>query len=209
MKGHTGKGAVALDELIVRALSGDRHAQSVLPRAIKPYALKVIAARAGHLPKDLHEDVLHEALLLLMWTRSGTYSPTLGTPRQFFRLLLLDAIRTVTAGFTPAGETTRQRKKTRPATVGEGFAFDEWSAPAQQPPDGVQDPEGETPYRRIEAAIDSRIVLATAPPDVATALRRIYLEDIPLEVTARDFGVSRFVLRRHFDAFAARWRSAA
>lgn len=154
---------------------------------------------------------LDTALELVLRAKPGDYDPTRGTPKRFFRLLLINAIRRVRVGFTPPGQVTRQRGKPKLAkdqTENEiefavsTLSFDEIAAT-------TDDPASLDPFAAIEARIDASKVLAVAPPLVAEALRLIHLQQVPVKQAAQMLRLSRFALRREILGFAPNWRAAA
>ncbi len=201
-----------LNPLILQALRGDRGAAGRLFRPAERYARRLVATRAPDLPKDLQDDVFQEALELVLRAKPGDYDPARGSPKQFFRLLLINAIRAVRIGFTPPGQVTRQRGKPKPAkdqTEKKGVelaastaSFDELAATAD-------DPASFALFAAIEARIDATKVLTAAPPATADALRLIYLQDVPIQSVAEGLGISRFALRRQIQTFSAEWLAAA
>ena len=199
------------DSLILQALRGDPGAVARLFKPAQRYARRLVTARAPDLPEDLRDDVFQEALELVLRAKPGDYDPTRGTPKQFFRLLLMNAIRRVRVGFTPPGQVTRQRAKPKPAKdhrengikfAASTLSFDEIAATAD-------DPASLDPFAAIEARIDAPKVLAAAPPLVAEALRLIHLQQVPTQEAARMLELSRFALRREILGFAPSWRAAA
>jgi DNA-directed RNA polymerase specialized sigma24 family protein len=192
-----------LNSLILESLTGNRRAVAQLFKPARRYAMPVIAARAGDLPVDLHDDVFQEALALLLAADSNAYDPTRGSPRQFFRLLLINAIRRVRVGFTPPGQQTRQRGKPPvPADAVPSVVPLELAA-------AVADTRAIEAFSSAEARIDVDLVLGSAPPVAAQGLRLVYLQEMSLQDAGRSLGLSRFALRREIVAFAPAWKMAA
>jgi DNA-directed RNA polymerase specialized sigma24 family protein len=202
--GHTESDDAAFNSLILATLTGNRRATDALFRHRKDYIERLIANMAPDLPWDLRENALQEAFIQLMQVRPDRYNSRLGSPKAFLRGLVRDAIRSVRASMTPAGQPTRNRvaagaEPALPPRV-QIVAVKPVIATAED----AEDVGASRVFEQVDARIDAEKVLAAAPSSTAKALEMIFLQDMPKQEVAARLGLNRFDLYREIEAFAAR-----
>lgn len=215
-----GVSTIDLEFLIRAALTGQPHNARRLQDEAERYARRLSKAKAPDLAADLHEDVFQEAqCLLIQWGAAGLAKRT---GKQLFRQAVMRSIRTVRANNAPPGEKTRWTREPPPtplvAAEDIGQVADSREIERCTVPDlgGVVIDFDKFPDRRAmevlaqaEVEIDLAAILARAPVGVATALRQIHLEDMPVQMAANLAQVSRFTLHRRIGAFCDSVRAAA
>ena len=210
---------VGLDDLIEAALTDKKYNHQRLGNEIQRYAGRVSAARAPDLPRDLHEDVAQETILIL-W-RWGGDALAKRKPRELLRAAVLEAIRVVRTSYTPPGRPTQPSGKKEPARVApetveqvmglediRRATVDDGIGPSIDF-DLVPSPTAIAAIAQVESRMDVERLLAAAPSFVATALHAIHFEDATMEQMATKMQMSRFALNRHLNAFYATARLAA
>jgi DNA-directed RNA polymerase specialized sigma24 family protein len=189
---------VAIEGLLSRFVRRDPTAEREFHDLARPF-LMMLARRYGRfLPPDQHEDVVHQALTLLLGGSGRKYNAARGSARTFLRLVVRRAVREVSAACANPGSRTRPPKRVaiqseRPLTAA--------PASTESPPDETDVVAVDDPARDFEIRHDVEAVLATAPPDVAEALNRIYIQDIPATRVAAAMNISRYAVGRKIDKF--------
>ncbi|MGH6957093.1 MAG: hypothetical protein ACREEW_10575 [Caulobacteraceae bacterium] len=215
-----GVSTIDLDYLIRAALTGQPHNPRRLQDEAERYARRLSKAKAPDLPDDLHEEVFQEAqCLLIQW---GAEALADRTGKQLFRQAVMRAIRIVRANNSPPGEKTRWTREPPPTPlvaaehigrVADTRELERCSVPEASGVvidfDKFPDPGAMDVVAQVEIEIDLDAILAGAPVGVASALRRIHLEDMPVQMAANLAQVSRFTLHRRIGAFCDSIRAAA
>jgi DNA-directed RNA polymerase specialized sigma24 family protein len=197
-----------LHDLLQAFLAGDPVARNTLPRVAERYLTVIVRRLDPLLPEDLRGEVVNQALLNLLRQGPRSYRPASGSAGTFLGLLVRNALRQVRAMYAPPG----QRKRVRPP---KGGSAKQKSGPVMitaQPPEelvGPQEPAAPDDIAALEIRLDVDALLQRAPADVAEGLRRVYLEDQPMQDAAEALGVSRFVLSRKLSGYAESVRAAA
>jgi len=110
---------------------------------------------------------------------------------------------------TPAGQPTRNRVAAgaEPALAPgmQIVAVKPVVATAQE----AEDTGATRAFEQVEARIDAGKMLAVAPPATATALKMIFLKEMPKQEVAERLGINRFDLYREIEAFVRLWKGAA
>ncbi len=215
-----GVSTIDLESLIRAALTGQPHNARRLQDEAERYARRLSKAKAPDLPDDLHEDVFQEAQCLL--TQCGADGLAKRTGKQLFRQAVVRSIRIVRANNAPPGEKTRWTREPPPTPlvaaedigrVADNRELERCSVPEATGVvidfDKFPDPGAMDVMAQVEIEIDLEAILARAPIGVASALRQIHLEDMPVQMAANLAEVSRFTLHRHITAFCDSIRAAA
>lgn len=209
---------VSLDVLITAALTGQPYNQPRLGREVRRYARTLSNRFAAHLPDDLHEEIAQEAFVAVWVGGADSLQGTTG--RALLRKEVLKAVYIVQASYAPPGERTRTAPKK--ARVDRVAAEDVGRIPSakqveacmvgdahkQIDLDRMPSSAAASAIRTMEDRIEISSILHRAPPNVADALRRHYLDDEEMGQIAAQAQISRFVLSREISAFSAAWRSA-
>jgi DNA-directed RNA polymerase specialized sigma24 family protein len=189
-----------LEDLSRRFLNGDSTSTQAFLTAIRPIIGRIARKHAPQLAPDLIDDVFQQTMLLLLQKRR-MYNPTRGSAVMFVHLIARRATREVNAQYAPAGRRTRPPlKRDQDARV----RFQRESRVLSL--DEMQEEDMPSTVRSVEAAeaqLDAELILRRARPDVSQALRRIYLEDLPVAQAAREAHLSRFVLNRLIVSFCS------
>jgi len=187
-----------LDVLLPRFVCGDPEVASEFPRIARPLLTKFANRFGWFLASDRREEIVQQALLLLIGPAGRKFNPRQSSAKAFLRLIARRASREVGAMYTVPGNRTRSPKRrgseVEPSPMVRVIPLEdlkEHEAPA------VEGPE-----RTVEIRHDVAAILAAAPAGVAHALSRIYLEDVPRAVVAAEMCISRFALARAIDKFA-------
>lgn len=220
-----GVSTVTLDHLIQAALTGQPYNQQRLGAEAERYSLRLSRAKAPDLQDDLHDEVCLQAFVELL--KLDVSALTKHSGRILFRRAVLAAIRSVRASYAPPGERTRSPKKGRVTKhPGPGKVAAEDIGRIADPQmiesssvvegeyayidfDRFQDRRQEAELQRVDDKIKAEAILKGAPPEVARALRLIYVDETTIGEAAIQVDVSRFVLTRRINAFCADWRAAA
>lgn len=213
---------VTLDNLLTAALTGQPYHQLRLGREAKRYARRITSRVCPDFPEDRHEEVAHEAFVALWCRGSGVLSQ--GTALKAFRKAVISAVRTVRRDYATPGERTRLPARKAPPAPSRVAAEHIGMIPDDETLAHATMAQGEHSYIDLDrlpsagataeiAAIETRIdlerILATAPTPVATALKLIHIDDIPVAEAAKVVNLSRFQLHRRIDIFQAMWAAAA
>lgn len=213
---------VTLDDLLTAALTGLPYHQLRLGREAKRYARRITNRACPDFPDDRHEEVCHEAFVAL-WMR-GAGALAHGTALKAFRKAVIAAARTVRRDYAAPGERTRPASRKNAPPPPRVAAEDIGAIPDDDMLARATVTEGEHSYvdvdrlssvgaaaamTAIETCLDVERILATAPVPIATALRLIHVDDLPVATAAQIVALSRFQLRRRIDAFQAVWAAAA
>lgn len=215
-----GVSTIDLEFLIRAALTGQPHNPRRLQDEAERYARRLSKAKAPDLPDDLHEEVFQEAqCLLIQW---GPEALIKRTGKQLFRQAVMRSIRIVRANNAPPGEKTRWTREPPPTPrvaaedigrVADTREIERCTVPELAGVvidfDRFPDPRAMEVLAQAEVEIDLAAILARAPAGVATALRHIHLEDMPVQMAANLAQVSRFTLHRRITAFCDSVRAAA
>jgi DNA-directed RNA polymerase specialized sigma24 family protein len=185
-----------LEDLMHRFARGDHGIAREFHQIARPLLVKFANRFGWFLAEDKREEVVQQALVLLRGPAGQTFDRGRGAPEVFLRLITRRAAREVGATYALPGTRTRPSKHSRSDNV-----------PAAARIVSLEDlPEHETPSvegpeRVVEIQHDVAATLAAAPTDVANALRRIYLQDIPVTRVAAEMEISRYTLDRKIDKF--------
>ncbi len=213
---------VTLDDLITAALTGQPYHQLRLGREAKRYARRITNRACPDFPEDRHEEVAHEAFVALWWRGAGVLAE--GTALKAFRKAVIAAARTVRRDYAAPGERTRPPSRKNPPPRPCVAAEDIGTIPNDEALARATITEGEHSYldldrlpsaaaaadiAAIETRFDAQRIFATAPPPIATALKLIHIEEIPVAEVAQIVALSRFQLHRRIGAFQAAWAAAA
>lgn len=213
---------VTLDNLLTAALTGQPYHQLRLGREAKRYARRITNRACPDFPEDRHEEVAHEAFVALWWRGAGVLSQ--GTALNAFRKAVIAAVRTVRRDYAAPGDRTRPPSRMAPPAPSRVAAEHIGMIPDGETLAHATMTKGEHSYIDLDrlpsaeataeiAAIETRIdlerIVATAPTPVATALKLIHLDGIPVAEVAKVVALSRFQLHRRIGAFQAMWASAA
>lgn len=213
---------VTLDNLLTAALTGQPYHQLRLGREAKRYARRITNRACPDFPEDRHEEVAHEAFVALWWRGAGVLSQ--GTALNAFRKAVIAAVRTVRRDYAAPGDRTRPPSRKAPPALSRVAAEhigmipdDETLAHATMTKgehsyidlDRLPSAEATAEIAAIETRIDLERIVVTAPMPVATALKLIHLDDIPVAEVAQVVALSRFQLHRRIGAFKAMWAAAA
>lgn len=216
---QNGVTGVGLDDLIEAALTDRKYNQQRLGIEVRRYAGRLSAARAPDLPRDLHEEIAQETIVIL-W-RWGRDALAKRKPRELLRAAVLEAIRVVRTSYTPPGRPTqlggkKERARVAPETVEEVMGVDDIRRVTVDEGTGpsidfdlVRSPTASAAIAHSENKMDVARLLASAPSLVAATLHAIHFEDATMEQMAVKVQMSRFALNRHLNAFYATARLAA
>lgn len=175
---------------------------------IVPYLVSRCRVFAPDLPEDLHYDVAHEVLLLLM-KRIGKFNDKRGSFKTFINFLVRDSIKTVRASFAAPGFKTRPRNdpkmdKETSEAVADGYQKAE---AVLKPPeqsiedyaDVIIDPVGMDELVEMRFTVESAFNAATGP--VADYWIELFVDEKPLQEVAENAGISRFKLSRSISKY--------
>jgi hypothetical protein len=186
-----------LDSLLRGFLAGDPATRETLPRVSERYVLKIVRRYAADLPEDIHREVMNQAFTNLLLETPASYNPARGSAGTFLKLIVRNAAREVRALYTPPGQVTRPNRTKK--------LWTEPSAPLIIAMDDLAQtdvPCTDTAMAEVEARHDVEALLRRAAPWLATSLKRLYFDDVPMETVASEAGMSRFTLSRRIQAFA-------
>lgn len=214
-----GFSTITLDNLITAALTGQPYNQVRLGNEARRYARRVSNAKAFDLPDDLHDEICQQAFVELFQKSAADLAKHGG--KRLFRLAILSAVRTVRSNYTPAGQRTRpikrqhgnsvdagnikQGSKLRIGTCGQISDARNTSSDLYDFPDS----HAEARLKQVEDVIDMTRILATAPPEVAKALRLVHISGETMQSASIQLNLSRFTVSRRVTAFCSEWRKAA
>lgn len=211
---------VTLSTLLTAALTGQRYNHQRLGDQALRYTGILASRYAPKLPEDLHEDIVQEALIDLLAQGPAALATT--PVGKLFRRAVVAAIRKLRADYTPAGERTRGAPKgakvDRVAAEDVGTIPDAATIERATVDDGdaehldldqFESPTAAIATQQMQDRIDVERVLATAPPNIARALRLIHFDDEPVELVAKSLALTRFAMKRRFIAVGTMWRAAA
>ncbi|MEG3162714.1 hypothetical protein U1763_19615 [Sphingomonas sp. LB2R24] len=211
---------VTLNILIESALLQRPYHQQRLGLQAARYCRAITNRFCADFPEDRHEEVLGQAFAELM--SAGSDALTIRSGLSVFRRAIFAAIRIVRADYAPPGHRTRRmpadtllpkvaaedigriadRQAIERCTIGE-------VGDRHLDLDLLENHPAAAAIKQCEDRVDAEWALRRAPPNVAKALRLIYLDDAPVSVAAHSVGLSRFALHRQMTTFTALWRSAA
>jgi len=184
-----------LAHLLHRFARGDSGHAGEFDRVARPILSRFANRYGWFLAGDKREEIVQQAFLLLRGPAGLQFNRKRGSPKAFLRLVARRAVREVGAMYTSPGARTRPPKRRASAAA---------SPPAVVSIEEVTEkdlPSVEGPERLVELAHDARVILKTAPAEVATALERIYFLDVPVHHVAAEMAVSRYTLDRKIQKF--------
>jgi DNA-directed RNA polymerase specialized sigma24 family protein len=200
--------ADVLHDLLQAFLAGDPIARNTLPRVAERYLIVIVRRLDPALPEDLRGEVVNQALLNLLRQDAGSYRPARGSAGTFLGLMVRNALRQVRAMYAPPGQPTRRRQRKSGVSKPEAPLVAITAQPPEDTVDG-QEPTAPDDIAALEIQLDVEALLQRAAADVAEGLRRVYLDEEPMQDAAEAMGMSRFALSRKLARFAESVRAAA
>src|SRR4051812_22492000 len=101
---------VVLDHLLPGFVRRNPAVERQFHDTARPYLMGLSQRLAPFLPAELHEDVVHQALVLLMTAPGMHFNPAKGSARAFLRLMVRRAVRDFCATSVAPGRRTRAPK---------------------------------------------------------------------------------------------------
>jgi DNA-directed RNA polymerase specialized sigma24 family protein len=193
------------DSTLPGFLSGDPIATEQFVEAARRYLQKIANKLAPGLPIDIREEIVSQTFLNLLGAPGKKFDPRRGSAKAFLKGLLLNAVRQVRAAYCPPGHPTRIRKY--PGKRNDAVLY--------LPPvisldaDNFVVPVDAKGPARIEAECDARMILDSAPPLVAAALRLVHFYGDTHKEAADTLGVPVSLLKAEFSNFQRQFRLAA
>ncbi len=191
--------SAALAVLLLQFTRGKDGSTARFCQIVRPILTKFANRFGWFLAKDQREEIVQQTFLLLRGPAGQAFDQRRGSVEVFLRLIARRAAREVGAMYTSPGSRTRPLKRNGVKVPGHQSGCIVSSI------DDLADhdtPTVDGPDRIVEAQHDMARILASAPADVASALRCIYLQDVPVTRVAAEMGTSRYILDRKIDKFA-------
>lgn len=211
---------VTLNILIESALLQRPYHQQRLGLQAGRYCRAITNRFCADFPEDRHEEVLGQAFAEMM--SAGPNALTIRSGLSVFRRAIFAAIRIVRADYALPGHRTRRMPADMPppkvaaediGRIADRQAIERCTigevGDRHLDLDLLENHPAADAIKQCEDRVDAEWALRRAPPNVAKALRLIYLDEAPVSVAAHSVGLSRFALHRQMATFTALWRSAA
>lgn len=205
-------------ELLVGFLTGENRSRRRFYSELKPLMMGLARKIGADLPKDLHEEIVQQAMLGLLLAEPRRYDPAKGSPESFVGMVVWDAARRVRADYAAPGQKTRRenvRAKAGASVTATPPAAADPLAPPPPPPivpldDVLETMEtGMEGFRDVEQRLDAEKVLRRADSVVAAALHLIHWEGEAVGMAAAYLSLPRTTLNGRLTAFAREFRFAA